>query len=62
MGAFLVRRLIEALLVILLVTIIVFLAVRFLPGNPMLVYVSEANLTSLTPEQLHELEHQFGVD
>lgn len=62
MGAFIVRRLIQALAIILLVTIIVFFVMRALPGDPVLVYVGQDALTAATPEQIEELRHEFGLD
>jgi peptide/nickel transport system permease protein len=62
MWAFIVRRLIQAILIILLVTIIIFFAMRFLPGDPVLVYVSGDTLTSSSPEQIAAIRHEFGLD
>jgi peptide/nickel transport system permease protein len=62
MWAFIVRRLIQAVLIILLVTIIIFFAMRFLPGDPVLVYVSGDTLTSSSPEQIAAIRHEFGLD
>jgi peptide/nickel transport system permease protein len=62
MTAYLIRRFIIAVAVIWLVTIIVFLAVRILPGNPVLMYVSFDQLKDSTDAQIAQLEHEFGLD
>ena len=62
MWAFIVRRLIQAVLIIILVTIIIFFAMRFLPGDPVLVYVSGDTLISSSPEQIEAIRHEFGLD
>ena len=40
MTTYIIRRLMQSLLVLLIVTIIVFLAMRLLPGDPILIYVT----------------------
>ena len=49
-----VRRLIQSLMVVFLVTIMVFFVMRSLPGDPVLVYVSQNEVNSATPEQIEE--------
>ncbi len=62
MGFFIVRRLIQAIFIILLVTLIVFFVMRFLPGDPVLVYVSQDTLTAASAEQIAAIRHEFGLD
>jgi peptide/nickel transport system permease protein len=62
MGAYIVRRLIQAVFIVLLVTIIVFFVMRTLPGDPVLVYVGNDFLRSASPEEIAEVRHQFGLD
>jgi peptide/nickel transport system permease protein len=62
MWAFIVRRLIQAVLIVLLVTVIIFFAMRFLPGDPVLVYISGDTLISSSPEQIAAIRHEFGLD
>jgi peptide/nickel transport system permease protein len=59
---FIIRRLLQSLIVLVLVSIIVFLAIRLLPGDPILVIVSNANTQSMSSEQMTQLRHQFGLD
>jgi peptide/nickel transport system permease protein len=64
MTAYIVRRLIQALFTLLLVTAVVFLVMRLLPGDPLLLYVAEmqADTSELTPEAIADLRHQYGLD
>jgi len=57
-----IRRLLQSLLTLLIVSIIIFLAVRFLPGDPILLMVYESDLVDLSDEQINELRKQFGLD
>lgn len=62
MSTYIVRRLIQSVIVLILVSIIVFLMLRLLPGDPLLLYIAQNQLDMLTPEQIAQLEAEFGVD
>ncbi len=63
MTNFIARRLIQALFILLLVTLIVFFVMRLLPGDPILLYVSlSGDLQSMPPEQIDVLRAKFGLD
>lgn len=62
MLAYIVRRLIQALVVIFIVTLLVFFMVRLLPGDPILIYMSQQEVESFDEEQLAHLRHEFGLD
>jgi peptide/nickel transport system permease protein len=62
MAAFIVRRLFQCIIVLLLVTAIVFIAIRMLPGDPLLLLVSATDTAEFTQEQLDELRIQYGLD
>jgi peptide/nickel transport system permease protein len=59
---FIIRRLIQSLVVLVLVSIIVFLALRILPGDPIRLIVTSSEAQSYTEEQIAQLRHQFGLD
>jgi peptide/nickel transport system permease protein len=40
----------------------VFLTMRLLPGDPVLMYMSASSIQEVTEEQLNEIRHQFGLD
>jgi peptide/nickel transport system permease protein len=62
MTAFIVRRLIYSLVVLILVTLIVFLALHILPGDPILIFMSSGQLAETSEAELESLRHQFGLD
>jgi len=63
MTSFIVRRLILALFVLFAVTLLIFFAMRLLPGDPLIIYFAQSNvLEGLTPEKLAALHHEYGLD
>jgi peptide/nickel transport system permease protein len=58
MGWFILRRSGAALVVALLASVLVFLGVRALPGDPAVVLAGEG----ATPELLAQIRHQYGLD
>jgi peptide/nickel transport system permease protein len=51
-----------AVIIVIIVTAMVFLVMRMMPGDPILFYLSQDDLFSITPEQLQQLRHEFGLD
>jgi peptide/nickel transport system permease protein len=62
MAAFVIRRLLQGLLVLWIVSIFIFLALHLLPGDPLVYYIDESTLVKYTPEQRAALEHELGLD
>ncbi len=62
MGAYIIRRVLQMILVLLLVTLIVFFMVRLLPGDPILMFLSSQDLEQITQEQVDHLRHELGLD
>jgi peptide/nickel transport system permease protein len=63
MTAFIVRRLLLAVFVLFAVTLLIFFAMRLLPGDPLILYFAQSNvLADFTPEKLAELHRQYGLD
>jgi peptide/nickel transport system permease protein len=62
MAAYIGRRLIQALIVIIIVSLLVFLVIRLLPGDPVLIYLSRTEVNNLTVEQIEHVRHEFGLD
>jgi peptide/nickel transport system permease protein len=52
----------QSLLVIILVTFVVFIVIRLLPGDPILLYLSSQQLETLSPEELEATRAEFGLD
>jgi peptide/nickel transport system permease protein len=49
-------------IILLLVTLLVFLAMRLLPGDPLIIFISQSQVEIYSPEQLAELRHEYGLD
>jgi peptide/nickel transport system permease protein len=63
MKTYIIQRLIQAVVVLILVTLIVFFVMRLLPGDPLIIYVAmTAEVEAMPPEMLDELRHEFGLD
>ena len=62
MTTYIIRRLFLGLITILLITIIVFLVMRLLPGDPLILYLSAGEMGQMTPDQIQKLKQKFGLD
>lgn len=62
MTAYIIRRLFLGFITIILITVIVFLVMRLLPGDPLMLYLSAGEMGQMTPVQIQELSHKFGLD
>jgi peptide/nickel transport system permease protein len=63
MTTYIIRRLLQGLLVLFLVTILVFFVIRLLPGDPLIIFVAQtAQLEAMPPEMIEHLRHEFGLD
>jgi peptide/nickel transport system permease protein len=60
MGAFIVRRLLMALVVLILVSVLVFLVIRLLPLDPITLYVIGTG--NMDEARIKFLNHQYGLD
>lgn len=63
MTTYIIRRLVQALFILIIVTLMVFFVMRLLPGDPIIIYVAQsAQLEAMPPEMVDELRAQFGLD
>jgi peptide/nickel transport system permease protein len=62
MSAYILRRVIQAIIIIFIVSLLVFLVIRLLPGDPVLMYVSQEQIGSLPKEQIEMIRAEFGLD
>lgn len=51
-----------AIFVVFIVSIMVFFAMRFLPGDPILMLITPVESREFTEQQIADLEHEFGLD
>jgi peptide/nickel transport system permease protein len=62
MLAYIIRRLIQCAIVLIIVTVIIFITIRLLPGDPLLMLISQTETEKFSQQQLAELRTQFGLD
>jgi peptide/nickel transport system permease protein len=62
MGAFIVRRLLQGVIILVLVSIIVFFSMRLLPGDPILLIVTSSEWNEFTELEMEKLRHQYVLD
>ena len=63
MTAYIIRRMCMAVITLWLVTLIVFFAVRLLPGDPLIIFMGQsASSGNMTMEQLQNLRVEYGLD
>ena len=62
MTTYIIRRLMQSVIVFFLVTLLVFLGMRMLPGDPIYMIISRAASETATEMQLDKLREQYGMD
>jgi peptide/nickel transport system permease protein len=63
MGTYILRRFIQMIIILIIVTILVFTLVRLLPGDPIRMFLtSQESGQAVTREQVDLLRHQYGLD
>jgi peptide/nickel transport system permease protein len=64
MGTYIVRRLFMAVIILFLVSLIVFFAMRLLPGDPLIIFLGQqaGSGTTITEKELEVLRHEYGLD
>jgi peptide/nickel transport system permease protein len=62
MARYILLRLLHGFIVIIIVSIFVFLMMRLLPGDPVLLYLDRAAIVNVEPETLEKLRAEFGLD
>ncbi|MBN1189087.1 MAG: ABC transporter permease [Dehalococcoidales bacterium] len=62
MSTYIIRRFIQSVIVLILVSLIVFTAMRLLPGDPILMLITREASQEFTIQQLEDLRHQYGLD
>ncbi len=59
---YIIRRILQCILILILVSLTVFLLVRQLPGDPVEMLVSQNTLVELTPEMYEQVRREEGLD
>ena len=56
MTTFIIRRLIQGIFVLLVVTVLIFRVMRLMPGDPLKLYVAQNQLERITPQEMREAQ------
>jgi peptide/nickel transport system permease protein len=62
MLTYIIRRLIQALIVLILITGAIFFAMRMLPGDPIRMYITATAQQQYSEEEIQTIRHKFGLD
>lgn len=62
MVSYIIRRVIQSIIVILIVTVMVFIGMRMLPGDPIYMLYNPNQIRNLTEEELDKIRHDAGLD
>jgi len=62
MISYLIRRVVQAIVVVLMASFLVFAIMHWLPGDPILIYVTSDTYKQYTAEEIEALRHEFGLD
>ena len=62
MRTYIIRRILQGLVVIIITSLLIFVVMRLLPGDPILIYISEEDVQTFTEEDLAALKAKFGLD
>lgn len=62
MGSYIIRRVVQSIVVILIVTILVFVGMRLLPGDPLFMLFNANQLINMTEEELAQIRQDAGLD
>lgn len=62
MLTYIVRRLLQALLVVIVVSFAVFILIRLLPGDPIEMLLTQSTQEVITPEMIEAVRHDKGLD
>ncbi len=62
MTAYIIHRLLHAVLLLFILSLVVFLVMRLVPGDPILMLVTGDELAQTSQERIAQLRHEFGLD
>jgi len=62
MISFIIRRILQSLVVLVIVSMLVFLAMRLLPGDPIRMILTVSSAESFSEEQIAQVRHEYGLD
>ena len=62
MITYIIRRLIQAVFILLILTFVVYGVMRLVPGDPLLMYLTATDIEALSPEAMEQARIELGLD
>jgi len=63
MSAYIIRRLFQGVVILILMTLIIFFAMRLLPGDPLVIFMGQqASSGAMSEEAMSGFRHEYGLD
>jgi len=62
MISYIIRRFLLGILVLILVTVFIFLVMRLLPGDPLILFVAQSQVENISPEDMARLREEYGLN
>jgi peptide/nickel transport system permease protein len=62
MIAYIIRRFLQSIVVVIVISVLIFLAMRLLPGDPISMFISRESQQALTQGQIDMARHEYGLD
>ena len=62
MTTYIIKRIGQLVIVLVIVSVLVFVGMRALPGDPIRMLITRDQLTQMTEEQIEQLRHEAGLD
>lgn len=62
MITYVIRRLIQGIIVLLIVSCFIFLVMQLLPGDPLMLFMAQSDIDKIAPEDLLALKQMYGLD
>jgi peptide/nickel transport system permease protein len=62
MTTYIIRRLFQGAIILVLLSFLVFILMRLMPGDPILLYMSRSQQGQATMEQIQAIRHEYGLD
>jgi peptide/nickel transport system permease protein len=62
MTTYIIRRIIRAFVILFLISLIIFFAMRLLPGDPIYMIMNQGQVTDASAELIESIRHEYGLD
>ena len=62
MKTYIIRRIIRAFIILIVISLLIFFAMRLLPGDPIYMIMSQGQVTEASAEMIESIRHEYGLD